>query len=85
MRPENIRMKGYLGTHGILATPKYFYTGSLKGCWRLYDRNQDWSADLCQQLTALGFVDYADKPLGQFSGNGGKFSVFVRGHNEFLT
>lgn len=93
MNLPNVRMKAYLLAHGIDATPKYLPNGSLKGCWRLTGKDkkstglfgyQIWTTKLQNKLTELGFVDFDGKPLHQFSGNGGVFSVFVRGHKEFL-
>jgi hypothetical protein len=84
MRPENKRMQEFLKQNGVQAIPKYLATGSLKGCWRLWGKRQPWTDGLRQRLTALGFVDFNGDPLGQYSGNGGLFCVFVRGHNELL-
>ena len=82
-RPENSRMQDFLKANGILATPKYLHDGSLRGCWRL-SSSEPWCIELANKLNALGFVDFDGKPLGQFSGNGGHFCVFVRGHSELL-
>jgi len=82
MRPENKQMQEYLKANGITATPKFLHAGSLRGCWRLYDGSQSWNDALREKLTALGFADFDGKPLGKYAGNGGVFSVFVRGHNE---
>lgn len=84
MRAENVRMKNFLKCHGVVATPKWISTGSLKRCWRLYDYAQDWTIELAEALNNLGFSDFNHKPLGLYSGNGGRFSVFVRGHEELL-
>ena len=93
MRPENQRMQDFLKQNGIKATPKFLPVGSMKGCWRLYGKNkpgkelenyQTWTPELQAKLTNLGFVDYSNEPLSKYSGNGGLFSVFVRGHNELL-
>lgn len=83
-RPENVRMQNFLAANGIKATVKYLPDGSLRGCWRLSDTDQPWTMELAGKLNALGFTDFDLKPLGQFSGNGGVFSCFVRGHNELL-
>ncbi len=93
MRPENMRMQNFLKANGIDAVPKYLFTGSLKGSWRLYGTKngsthdlgdyQKWTPELAQKLTVLGFRGLFG-PLDQTDGNGGVFSVFVRGHNEFL-
>ena len=85
MRPENQKMQAFLLSHGIRATPKYLFTGSLKGRWRLYNKDTPWSMDLANQLNSLGFTDFNGRPLDRFSGNGGLFCAFVFGHNEFLT
>ena len=84
MRPENKRMKQFLSNNGIKAVPKWLPDGSLKHCWRLYGKGQQWTPSLMEKLTSLGFVDFDYTPLGLFSGNGGMFSVFVRGHEELL-
>lgn len=82
--PENVRMQEFLKANGVEAVPKYFHDGSQRGCWRLYGRGQKYTPELQAKLTSLGFVDFDGSPLGQFSGNGGEFMVFVRGHAEFL-
>lgn len=84
IRPENRRMQAWLAQHGIQATPKFIHEGSLRGTWRLYNLEQKWTPELAAQLNALGFTHNHGEPLGPFSGNGGIFSVFVRGHNELL-
>lgn len=84
-RPENQRMQVFLALHGIQATPKWIADGSLKRSWRLYNHDMPWSIDLANQLNALGFRSLRNEPLGQFDGNGGLFSVFVRGHEELLS
>ncbi len=93
MRPENKRMQEFLKSNGINAVPKYIATGSLAPSWRLYNRitkedrglasYQKWDMELANKLTALGFRGLHGA-LGNFDGNGGVFSVFVRGHYEFL-
>lgn len=91
MRPENKRMQDFLKVNGIKATPWYIFKGSMKGCWRLYNKDgqgfvnmKKWTPELADKLNGLGFKDYDGKPLGEFSGNGGSFQTFVRGHYEFL-
>jgi len=96
MRPENQRMQDFLAGHGIQAIPKYLKDGSQKGAWRLYGldgKNPDGSPiyqkwwdnfELQGKLIALGFTDYDGTSLDNLSGNGGLFSIFVRGHNELL-
>ncbi len=84
MRVENMKMKRFLEQRGIKCTPKYLSEGSMKGCWRLYGDGR-WTSDLVEKLTQLGFVDFDHNPLDEFSGNGGDFSVFVRGHDELVS
>jgi hypothetical protein len=84
MRPENKRMQDYLAENGISARVKYFSTGSGKRTWRIYSPGEKWTNELQDKLTALGFVDYNNRPLHEYSGNGGAFCVFVRGHYEML-
>lgn len=84
MRPENQRMINFLKAHGLKARVKYLWAGSMKGCWVLYNSDLTWTTELREKLTALGFVDYDNAALHQYSGNGGLFSVCVRGHNELL-
>lgn len=83
MRIENQRMVDFLASHGIRAQVKYIWNGSLKGTWRLYSPNVRWTMALASKLNSLGFKDFDGKPLHEYSGNGGLFSVFVRGHKEF--
>lgn len=83
-RPENVRMQEFLASHGIAAKAKYLFAGSMRGTWQLYNGQIQWTMELAEKLNALGFLDYDGKPLGQFSGNGGYFSVSVRGHDELL-
>ena len=85
-------MQSWLRSHGIDCSVRYLWHGSLQGCWRLCRRyiggepkpEQRWTIELADRLVRLGFVGFDSKPLGQYSGNGGLFSVFVRGHYEFL-
>lgn len=84
MLPHNQRMKDFLASHGIRCTPKWIPDGSLKRSWRLNQKGQKWTLELAAKLNALGFTDLNHKPLGQYSGNGGMFQVFVRGHEELL-
>ena len=84
MRDENQRMQQWLKAHGIDARVKYISTGSLKGTWRLYNPAVQWSEELGDKLTRLGFSGFDGRPFHRFSGNGGVFSVFVRGHKEML-
>jgi hypothetical protein len=82
MRPENKRMKEFLASNGVTAHVKWIPDGSLKNRWRFYNPDQKWTLFLAAQLTSLGFTDFDNKPLGIFSGNGGMFCVFVRGHED---
>ncbi len=80
MLQHNTAMKEYLHKHGIECTPKRIDKGSLGGTWRLYNSKQKWSPALAEKLTELGFIDFDGRPLNQFSGNGGYFSVYVCGN-----
>lgn len=91
MLEHNKQMQKFLKENGIDAIPKYIFKGSLKHSWRLYGINGDgwngyqkWTENLYNKLNELGFISIHGRPLGQFDGNGGIFSIFVRGHNEFL-
>jgi len=95
MRPENKRMRQFLLDNGIDAIPKWISTGSLKKSWRLYGKTglktgdmkkdyQLWTPELAEKLTALGFHGLRGPLDPRFEGNGGLFSVFVRGHEELL-
>ena len=96
MKLENKQMRSFLKSNGIDAMPMYIKDGSLKGSWRLYGlkgKNSDGSPiyqnwvdnyELQNKLNELGFTDLWGKPLSNSSGNGGVFSIFVRGHNELL-
>ena len=82
--PENIRMMEFLAKHGIKCAVKYIWNGSLRGTWRLYGKDQKWTPELMRKLTDLRFKGFDGRELTEYSGNGGVFSVFVRGHNELL-
>ncbi len=84
MLPHNARMMQFLAQHGIEAMPKYIKDGSLKHSWRLYNLDRKWSQELADELNAIGFTNIFGEPLGIYSGNGGLFSVFVKGHYELL-
>jgi hypothetical protein len=77
-------MQQWLKRHGIDARVKYLETGSLKRRWRLYNPRVQWTEELAAKLNELGFTDFDGTPLGKYSGNGGVFSVFVKGHDELL-
>jgi hypothetical protein len=78
-------MRDFLKANGIDAMPKWIPDGSLKRSWRLYNHAMPWTMELGAKLGGLGFRDLDNKALNEFSGNGGRFSVFVRGHEELLT
>lgn len=85
MRPENAAMQRFLADNGLPGVRvSYVRTGTLKGCWSVYRPGVKWSPEAASALSALGFVGFDDQPLGQYSGNGGQFSVLVRGHYELL-
>ena len=77
-------MMDFLKANGIDARVKFLHDGSLKGCWRLYNGEQAWDLALCNKLSALGFSDFDGTALNRYSGNGGVFSVFVRGHVDLV-
>ena len=85
MRKENQRMQAFLLHHGIKARVKFLPDGSLRGCWRISDFETRWTPALRERLSSLGFVDHSREPLTEYAGNGGRLSVFVRGHDELLT
>ena len=80
MKAENQKMKQYLASNGIKATPKFLWKGSLKGTWRLYNLKTKWweNYELMQRLTSLGFKDFDGDHLDNYSGNGGMFHIFAR-------
>jgi len=91
MRPENKRMQAFLKANGIKAVVRYNAAGSMKHTWHLYGKEkggvagfQAWTPELIDKLNNLGFKDFDGGPLQRFSGNGGVFSVSVRGHFELL-
>jgi hypothetical protein len=83
-RSENAAMEQFLAQNGVKAKAHYIWDGSLRGTWRLSNLNERWTPEWADRLNALGFLDYSGKPLGPYSGNGGMFQVFVRGHQELL-
>ena len=84
-RIENTNMQNFLAANGIKAKAKYIWHGSMKHVWRISDwRNQKWTPELCDKFNALGFLSHDGQPLQRFSGNGGAFQVFVRGHYELI-
>lgn len=86
MRKENKSMIAFLKRHRIPARVKYIWDGSLRGTWRLYNPDITWygNKELQEKLTSLGFKDFDGKELNDFSGNGGVFSVFVKGNDTFV-
>lgn len=83
MNFENKNMQNWLKQNGVNCTPKYISEGSLKGTWRLnggkFGDGSWWgNKELQDKLTSLGFVDFDGKPLSDYCGNGGDFSVFLR-------
>ena len=93
MRPENKAMSEFLSREGLLngVAVKYIAKGSLAGCWRLCVRSavpgklfEKWTEQDASTLNRLGFLGFDGKPLHKFSGNGGDWQVFVRGHYEIL-
>jgi len=77
-------MRAFLLANGVDAIPKYLPDGSLKGCWRLYNKNMKWTIALAEKLESLGFVNFDGDRFGPYAGNGGMFMVFARGHYELL-
>lgn len=79
-RDENVKMAQFLKDNEIDATPKYIRHGSQAGCWRLYNLKIKWygNKELQEKLTLLGFRDFDNKLLNNFSGNGGIFQIFTR-------
>jgi hypothetical protein len=93
MRTENKTMAEYLAREGQLngVAVQYITHGSLAGCWRLCMRSKDagkrfatWTEADAERLNRLGFVGFDGNPLHKFSGNGGMWQVFVRGHCELV-
>lgn len=88
MRTENQKMKTFLASHGIKATPKYIAHGSMRGTWRISSPDNlrvmksgkaNWfgNTELQNKMNEIGFRDFDNKPLNDFSGNGGLFSIFA--------
>lgn len=85
MRPENQRMKDFLRQNGVKAIPKFFWYGSLKTHWRLDGGDgRRWTTADAEQLNKLGFTNLSGAPLNEYDGNGGRYSVIVRGHLELI-
>lgn len=83
-RPENVRMQNFLAANGIRAKAKYQFAGSMRGTWRLFWPDTPWTQELVDKLSALGFQSAHCEPLSIHNGNGGTFSVSVRGHDELV-
>lgn len=86
MKAHNLNMKELLKANGIDASVKLIEKGSLKGSWRLYNKDVTWYGNkaLQSKLTELGFLGYFGKPLNDFEGNGGVFMVFLRYNGSAL-
>ena len=85
MRPENRRMLRFLCDHGAgVSKVKYIAVGSLKGCWSIGEPGLCWTEARAEVFNRLGFTGFDGRPLDKFSGNGGLFSIFIRGHDELL-
>ena len=82
-REENVKMVEYLKQNEVDATPKYIFNGSMAGTWRIYNLKTKWydNKELQEKLTSLGFRDFDNTPLDNFSGNGGVFQIFARQTN----
>lgn len=78
MKAYNKAMKQYLSERGIKAkSVKFIEKGSLKGCWIISNYKQKWTQNLIDRFDIAGFKDFDGKKLGEWSGNGGIFSVYV--------
>ena len=74
-------MQKMLADNGIKCRVKFINKGSMRGTFRLYDPKTTWygNAELQQKIISLGFQPSCPAyPIGDFSGNGGAFSVFLR-------
>lgn len=84
MLEQNRNMAAFIQDNlGIKVIPKYFDKGSMRGTWRLYWKGEKWSMEWAEKFNALGFTDCWNKSLGEFSGNGGMFQLFVRHEANF--
>lgn len=87
LRPENARLLAFLAPHFPEINDlrvKRIRDGSLKGSWRVYAPNVRWSEAYAQKFIDLGFLNLWGDPDLKHAGNGGLFSIFVRGHNELV-
>ena len=84
LRPENQRLLAFLQPPfpGLDLRVKRIREGSLRGSWRIYVPGVKWSEELGQKFLDLGFLNLWGDPDLKHVGNGGLFSVFLRGHNE---
>jgi hypothetical protein len=80
MKAHNEKIKNYLSQNGINARVKLIEKGSLKGSWRIYAPKVTWygNSELQNKMIELGFKDYFNTPLNDYSGNGGAFMIFAR-------
>ena len=93
-KPINKIIKEYLKANGVIATPHLIEKGSLAGCIRITQKNNDpirklqccgyasWGEEWAIKMTSLGFLGNDCKPLDKFSGNGGLFHIFARMSKE---
>lgn len=65
---------------GLKVNVSFIKTGSLKNNYRVYSRDIKWwgNEKLIEQLSLAGYVDFDNKPLSNYSGNGGLFSIFIK-------
>jgi hypothetical protein len=85
MRLENKRMQAFLAQAGIKARAMRIHDGSCKQTWRIYNADAKWSQGLADKMNSLGFRWIDSRPLDRNMGNGGIFSVCVRGHDELAS
>jgi hypothetical protein len=78
-------MQEFLARNGIKATAKRFHDGSMRNTWRLYDHATKWTIELADKLNSLGFTWIDGRPLEQSMGNGGVFSISVRGLDDLAS
>lgn len=80
MTLTNKTVQDFLAFEGVKARVKYIRTGSLKGCFRIYNNTVSWwdNIELQNKLNMLGFKDFDNRPLSRHSGNGGSFHIFSR-------
>lgn len=84
-RLENKRMEAFISDILPGAAVKFTWSGSIKGCWRVYKSNAKWTEELIAAFTEKGFSDFDGQPLRAYSNNGVSWvSVWLRGHYELL-